>query len=113
MDSVTPVQKTTSTSSRETRNMSLQSLTFDSSVQNVDDLGQQYPCPSLGQHASPLHDGERGERWDAMQDIPTLKLLSVIIPARDEEGCIASTVAHLHVELSLQRIAHEIIVVDD
>jgi dolichol-phosphate mannosyltransferase len=42
-----------------------------------------------------------------------LKLLSVVIPARDEEGCIASTVAHLHLELHLHNIAHEIIVVDD
>jgi dolichol-phosphate mannosyltransferase len=30
-----------------------------------------------------------------------LKLLSVVIPARDEEGCIASTVEHLHLELKL------------
>lgn len=42
-----------------------------------------------------------------------LKLLSVVIPARDEEGCIASTVEHLHLELQLNHIAHEIIVVDD
>ncbi len=42
-----------------------------------------------------------------------LKLLSVVIPARDEEGCIASTVEHLHVELTLRGIAHEIVVVDD
>jgi dolichol-phosphate mannosyltransferase len=42
-----------------------------------------------------------------------LKLLSVVIPARDEEGCIASTVEHLHVELRLHHVAHEIIVVDD
>jgi dolichol-phosphate mannosyltransferase len=42
-----------------------------------------------------------------------LKLLSVVIPARDEEGCIASTVEHLHLELRLHNIAHEIIVVDD
>jgi dolichol-phosphate mannosyltransferase len=44
---------------------------------------------------------------------PELKLLSVVIPARDEEGCIASTVEHLHVELRLNSIPHEIIVVDD
>jgi dolichol-phosphate mannosyltransferase len=37
----------------------------------------------------------------------------VIIPARDEEGCIASTVEHLHLELKLREIPHEIIVVDD
>ena len=42
-----------------------------------------------------------------------LELLSIVIPARDEEGCICSTVEHLHLELRLQRIAHEIIVVDD
>jgi dolichol-phosphate mannosyltransferase len=42
-----------------------------------------------------------------------LKFLSVIIPARDEEGCIASTVEHLIVELRLRGVPHEIIVVDD
>jgi len=42
-----------------------------------------------------------------------LKLLSVVIPARDEEGCIASTVEHLYVELRLNAVPHEIIVVDD
>ena len=42
-----------------------------------------------------------------------LRVLSVVIPAQDEEGCIASTVEHLHLELRLQNIAHEIIVVDD
>jgi dolichol-phosphate mannosyltransferase len=42
-----------------------------------------------------------------------LQVLSVIIPARNEEGCIASTVEHLYVELRLHGIEHEIIVVDD
>jgi dolichol-phosphate mannosyltransferase len=42
-----------------------------------------------------------------------LRLLSIVIPTRDEEGCIASTVEHLHVELRLHRIPHEILVVDD
>src|SRR3982074_48110 len=42
-----------------------------------------------------------------------LKLLSVVIPARDEEGCIASTVEHLHIELRLNSVPHEIVVVDD
>jgi dolichol-phosphate mannosyltransferase len=42
-----------------------------------------------------------------------LSLLSVVIPARDEEGCIASTVEHLHIELKLRDVPHEIIVVDD
>lgn len=42
-----------------------------------------------------------------------VKKISIIIPARDEEECIASTVEHLHLELSLKNILHEIIVVDD
>lgn len=42
-----------------------------------------------------------------------LNKLSVVIPARDEEGCIASTVRHLHLELSLRGVPHEIVVVDD
>lgn len=42
-----------------------------------------------------------------------LQLLSVVIPARDEEGCVCSTVEHLHLELRLKGIPHEIVVVDD
>jgi dolichol-phosphate mannosyltransferase len=42
-----------------------------------------------------------------------LQLLSVVIPARDEEECIAATVEHLHVELRANNIPHEIIAVDD
>jgi len=42
-----------------------------------------------------------------------LNLLSVVIPACNEEGCICSTVEHLHVELRLHSIPHEIVVVDD
>src|SRR3954452_9133460 len=46
-------------------------------------------------------------------DAPPLTKLSVVIPARDEEGCIAVTVEHLHVELRRRNIPHEIVVVDD
>jgi dolichol-phosphate mannosyltransferase len=42
-----------------------------------------------------------------------LSLLSIVVPARDEEGCIAGTVEHLHVELRLNGVPHEIVVVDD
>jgi len=42
-----------------------------------------------------------------------LQLLSIVIPALDEAGCICSTVEHLHVELRLHNIPHEIVVVDD
>lgn len=47
-----------------------------------------------------------------MNAAPLYKL-SIVIPARDEAGCIASTVEHLHLELRLNQIEHEIIVVDD
>lgn len=43
----------------------------------------------------------------------SLQLLSIVLPARDEEGCICSTVEHLHLELRLQGVPHEIVVVDD
>lgn len=43
----------------------------------------------------------------------SLNLLSIIIPARNEEGCIASTVEHLYVELRLHNVPHEIVVIDD
>ena len=42
-----------------------------------------------------------------------LTLLSVVIPARNEEGCLGSTIEHLHLELRLHNIPHEIVVVDD
>ena len=42
-----------------------------------------------------------------------LTLLSIVIPARDEEGCIASTIEHLHLELQLRGVPHEIVVIDD
>ena len=44
---------------------------------------------------------------------PKLERLSVIIPARNKEGCIASTVEHLTAELRLCSVPHEILVVDD
>jgi len=48
-----------------------------------------------------------------MADPEPLKLLSVVIPACDEQACIASTVEHLHLELRLHNVPHEIVVVDD
>jgi len=44
---------------------------------------------------------------------PPLRLLSAVIPARNEEGCIIATVEHLDLELRLHGIEHEIVVVDD
>ncbi len=51
-----------------------------------------------------------GSREPAPQ---ALQLLTVVIPARNEEDCIVSTVEHLHLELRLRKIPHEIVVVDD
>jgi dolichol-phosphate mannosyltransferase len=42
-----------------------------------------------------------------------IRLLSVVIPARDEEVRVGATVEHLYVELRLHLIEHEIVVVDD
>jgi dolichol-phosphate mannosyltransferase len=42
-----------------------------------------------------------------------LTLLSIVIPARDEEESIASTIKHLQLELKLHSVPHQIIVVDD
>jgi Glycosyltransferases involved in cell wall biogenesis len=42
-----------------------------------------------------------------------LSFLSVVIPARDEQECVASSIEHLSVELRLHNVPHEIIVVDD
>jgi dolichol-phosphate mannosyltransferase len=49
----------------------------------------------------------------ASEKLAPLELLSIIIPAKDEEGCIRSTIMQLHEELCLHNIPHEIIVVDD
>jgi dolichol-phosphate mannosyltransferase len=56
---------------------------------------------------------ERSVHDEAASSAASLTLLSVVIPARDEEACIASTVEHLHLELKLHGIPHEIVVVDD
>src|SRR5689334_16223465 len=47
-----------------------------------------------------------------MSEAP-LSLLSVVIPARNEEDCIVSTIEDLHAELVRNNVPHEIVVVDD
>jgi dolichol-phosphate mannosyltransferase len=42
-----------------------------------------------------------------------IRLLSIVIPTRNEEDAITSTVEHLYVELRLHNIEHEIVVIDD
>ena len=42
-----------------------------------------------------------------------LSLLSIVVPALNEEDCICSTVEHLHLELRIHNVPHEIVVVDD
>ena len=41
------------------------------------------------------------------------RLVSIVIPARNEEGCISATIQHLSVEMTVHQIPHEILVVDD
>jgi dolichol-phosphate mannosyltransferase len=50
---------------------------------------------------------------DADPNSQPLELLSVIVPAQNEEGCICSMVEHLDLELRMNNIPHEIVVVDD
>jgi len=45
--------------------------------------------------------------------LPPLTRLSIVIPACDEEGSVASTVQNLHATLTDRRVPHEIVVVDD
>ncbi|HVV44335.1 MAG TPA: glycosyltransferase family 2 protein, partial [Bryobacteraceae bacterium] len=47
------------------------------------------------------------------QNAPPLRLLSVVIPALNEEACVGSTVEHLTLELRIHDVPNEIIVVDD
>jgi len=47
------------------------------------------------------------------EPVDPLRLLSIVIPARNEAAAIAATVEHLYVELRLQKVPHEIVVVDD
>ena len=42
-----------------------------------------------------------------------LRLLSIVIPCRNEEAAVGSSVEHLYVELRLHNIEHEIVTVDD
>ena len=44
---------------------------------------------------------------------PALRLLSVVVPARDEAGSIATMVENLHHALRARELPHEIVVVDD
>jgi dolichol-phosphate mannosyltransferase len=58
-----------------------------------------------------IPDGKQVDRMPE-QNLP-LTLLSVIIPARDEEGSLSSTVHDLYRALSQENIPHEIVVVED
>src|SRR4051812_21539717 len=51
-----------------------------------------------------------------MPHVPTLpppQLLSIVIPARDEEGSVGTTIQHLNDKLKERGIPHEIVVVND
>jgi dolichol-phosphate mannosyltransferase len=42
-----------------------------------------------------------------------LQLLSIVIPARDEEESLPDTITEIHMKFSAEQIPHEIVVVDD
>ncbi len=73
-------------------------------------------CPGAG---FCLHDraasGGKISKISEMTEpaLPPVKLLSVVIPARDEEESIGLTLEHLRAELQRAGIPHEIVVVDD
>jgi len=48
-----------------------------------------------------------------MAGLAPLQLFSLVVPARNEAGSIASMVEHLHGELERSHVPHEILVVDD
>jgi dolichol-phosphate mannosyltransferase len=54
----------------------------------------------------PEPDARRGDRGP-------VRVMSVVIPARNEEGCIAATVQRLHDVLAARGVESEIVVVDD
>ncbi len=49
----------------------------------------------------------------AANPLPALKLFSVVVPARNEEGCIAAMLEHVHTELERNAVPHELVAVDD
>jgi dolichol-phosphate mannosyltransferase len=52
----------------------------------------------------------------ADESIPSpapLKLFSIVVPARNEEGSLPAMIEHLHLEFELHQMPHEIVVVDD
>src|SRR5579875_211182 len=77
----------------------------------IDSRRNRDTCASSSGLARPLWSDMKSPLPNSQRD--SLELLSVVIPARDEEGCISSTVEHLYVELRLHAISHEIVVVDD
>jgi dolichol-phosphate mannosyltransferase len=64
-------------------------------------------------HGQERHSGDAVADGRDLAAEPGLHLLSVVIPARNEESCIAATVEHLHLELEMRNVPHEIVVVDD
>lgn len=71
------------------------------------------PQSSTGEDSARDRSSNPGRKGALSSSPRPLQLLSIIIPARDEQGCIASTVEHLDLELRLHDVPHEIVVVDD
>ncbi len=55
----------------------------------------------------------RAKRNQRDPSAPRLTCMSIVIPARDEEGSVGQMVEHLHATLKKNEVPHEIVVVDD
>ncbi|MDY6782888.1 MAG: glycosyltransferase [Cyanobacteriota bacterium] len=67
-------------------------------------------APALEKH--PQGESLRGEDSN-LEKMSQIKLLSIVIPAYNEEGCIVQTVRAIAETLEQERIAYEILVVND
>src|SRR5205085_1945349 len=69
--------------------------------------------PSTTSRLAVAHAAFMSSTLSADAHAAPLRRLSVVMPARDEQASVGSTIEHLHHELSLHGVPHEIVAVDD
>lgn len=70
-------------------------------------------CSAIAPHGCGVWSAVTTSPAVPTQPGPPLTRLSVVIPARDEEGALPETLTHLHAECLRHHVPHEIVVVDD